>query len=251
MATSYQDDYLKTALRLPRELHAKLMDAARASGRSLNAELIARLEASTQSIESRVYTSFGLEPKEAEDLPWLRQTGGHFAALLQRQQGEVEWMVDQMRHMMHFALTHEMTVTENRLAKAREVRRKLIDAIDRARVSGDRALEAKRATDLADIDAEIGRDETIIERTRATLARMHYTSPFGDPARLPTRAERGLDDPLPAAGVPPQSTGQRAPSQLPSRVEELDQELGSVLDRDGTGDDAGASAPNKPPPSKA
>jgi hypothetical protein len=38
-----QDDYIKTALRLPRGLHALLIDAAEANGRSLNAEIIARL----------------------------------------------------------------------------------------------------------------------------------------------------------------------------------------------------------------
>ncbi|MGJ7533906.1 MULTISPECIES: Arc family DNA-binding protein [unclassified Variovorax] len=44
MATSYQDDYMKTALRLPRDLHAKIQEAATASGKSLNSELIARLQ---------------------------------------------------------------------------------------------------------------------------------------------------------------------------------------------------------------
>lgn len=38
-----QDEYMKTALRLPRDLHAKLMDAAETTGKSLNAEMIARL----------------------------------------------------------------------------------------------------------------------------------------------------------------------------------------------------------------
>lgn len=44
MATSYQDDYVKTALRLPRELHGRLMESGREAGRSLNSELIARLQ---------------------------------------------------------------------------------------------------------------------------------------------------------------------------------------------------------------
>ncbi|MDR8026973.1 Arc family DNA-binding protein [Burkholderia cenocepacia] len=44
MATSLnQDDYLKTALRLPRDLHAKIQEAAQQSGRSMNAEIIERL----------------------------------------------------------------------------------------------------------------------------------------------------------------------------------------------------------------
>jgi len=41
MAT--QDDYIKTALRLPRELHEKLQLAAKEKGRSMNAEIISRL----------------------------------------------------------------------------------------------------------------------------------------------------------------------------------------------------------------
>lgn len=49
MATSYQDDYMKTALRLPRTLHAKIQEAATATGKSLNSELIARLERSFAS----------------------------------------------------------------------------------------------------------------------------------------------------------------------------------------------------------
>lgn len=42
MAT--QDDYIKTALRLPRDLHSRLLHSAEAKGRSLNAELIDRLQ---------------------------------------------------------------------------------------------------------------------------------------------------------------------------------------------------------------
>lgn len=42
MAT--QDDYIKTALRLPRALHAELLASAESKGRSLNAELIANLQ---------------------------------------------------------------------------------------------------------------------------------------------------------------------------------------------------------------
>ena len=45
MATNKpQDDYKKTALRLPPELHERLHEAATASGRSYNAEIVARLE---------------------------------------------------------------------------------------------------------------------------------------------------------------------------------------------------------------
>ena len=53
MATSTpQDDYQKTALRLPRDLHAGLHEAAIESGRSYNAEIVARLQASFDATPS-------------------------------------------------------------------------------------------------------------------------------------------------------------------------------------------------------
>lgn len=53
MATSLnQDDYLKTALRLPRDLHAKIQEAASAAERSMNAEIVARLHQSFSPNES-------------------------------------------------------------------------------------------------------------------------------------------------------------------------------------------------------
>lgn len=39
-----QDDFVKTALRLPRGLHAHIQAAAAAAGRSMNAEIIDRLQ---------------------------------------------------------------------------------------------------------------------------------------------------------------------------------------------------------------
>ncbi len=40
-----QDDYIKTSLRIPRELHTKLVEIAEYNGRTLNAEIIDRLQA--------------------------------------------------------------------------------------------------------------------------------------------------------------------------------------------------------------
>jgi hypothetical protein len=47
MAT--QDDFVKTALRLPRALHADIQSAALAGGRSMNAEIISRLQATVDA----------------------------------------------------------------------------------------------------------------------------------------------------------------------------------------------------------
>lgn len=47
MATNTpQDEFHKTGVRMPKDVHAKLHDAAAASGRSYNAEIVARLQAS-------------------------------------------------------------------------------------------------------------------------------------------------------------------------------------------------------------
>jgi predicted HicB family RNase H-like nuclease len=53
---SRQSDYVKTSLRVPRDLHKKLLAAASDSERSLNAELIERLVASfvRDSVEERL-----------------------------------------------------------------------------------------------------------------------------------------------------------------------------------------------------
>lgn len=42
-----QDDYHKTSVRMPKELHAALTQAAIENGRSLNSEILARLSEST------------------------------------------------------------------------------------------------------------------------------------------------------------------------------------------------------------
>lgn len=44
MAT--QDDYIRTALRVPPELHAKIHESAKQNNRTFNAEIVARLEGS-------------------------------------------------------------------------------------------------------------------------------------------------------------------------------------------------------------
>lgn len=46
MKARTQDDYIRTALRVPPELHARLHEAAKDSGRTFNAEILARLEGS-------------------------------------------------------------------------------------------------------------------------------------------------------------------------------------------------------------
>ncbi|RDU99194.1 Arc family DNA-binding protein [Trinickia dinghuensis] len=46
-----QDDFIKTALRLPRGLHGAIRDAAHGGGKSMNAEIIGRLQDSLRTEE--------------------------------------------------------------------------------------------------------------------------------------------------------------------------------------------------------
>lgn len=45
MATEHQDDYTRTALRLPRDLHKAVHEAARQQDRSFNGQIVALLRA--------------------------------------------------------------------------------------------------------------------------------------------------------------------------------------------------------------
>lgn len=52
MKARTQDDYIRTALRVPPDLHARIHESAKASGRTFNAEIVARLEASFERAKS-------------------------------------------------------------------------------------------------------------------------------------------------------------------------------------------------------
>ena len=51
--TSTQQDYVSTALRLPKDLHGELTEAAKENGRSLNAEMLARLRYKPSEVLSK------------------------------------------------------------------------------------------------------------------------------------------------------------------------------------------------------
>ena len=71
MATNQpQEDFHKTGLRLPKPLHAQLHEAAAASGRSYNAEIVARLQAS-------------FEPSANATAVTLEEIIGAFARMMQ------------------------------------------------------------------------------------------------------------------------------------------------------------------------
>lgn len=63
MAT--QDDFIKTALRLPRGLHATIQASAEGSGKSMNAEIIARLQSNPEAVAA---TTILAKLNELEDV---------------------------------------------------------------------------------------------------------------------------------------------------------------------------------------
>lgn len=63
------EDIQKTALRLPRDLHAKVVDAAAEAGRSMNAEIVYRLEKSFDDGSREQQVFFSRAAPEADDEP--------------------------------------------------------------------------------------------------------------------------------------------------------------------------------------
>lgn len=92
MATNIsQDDFHKTGLRLPRDLHARLHEAAAESGRSYNAEIVARLQSSFQpqtSDADLMEMKHFLESKDTER-ELLRETGRHLQKIITSQETEI------------------------------------------------------------------------------------------------------------------------------------------------------------------
>ena len=72
MAT--QDDYIRTALRVPPDLHAQIHEAAKANTRTFNAEIMARLQASFGSLQGsmRGFEMTG-QMDSTEDAAWTPQ----------------------------------------------------------------------------------------------------------------------------------------------------------------------------------
>lgn len=69
---AHQDDFIKTALRLPRRLHASIREAAQLGGKSMNAEIIGRLQDSLR-VEEVGSVLAQLKSREAELLDANRQ----------------------------------------------------------------------------------------------------------------------------------------------------------------------------------
>lgn len=67
MATlSNQDDFIKTALRLPRNIHAQIQESAEKHGRSMNSEIVSRLENSFNMELDNDLLQYGLSTHREE-----------------------------------------------------------------------------------------------------------------------------------------------------------------------------------------
>lgn len=72
MAT--QDDYIRTALRVPPDLHAQIHGAAKENNRTFNAEIVARLQASFDAPTPAAIVSHTRVQASAHDLALLYET---------------------------------------------------------------------------------------------------------------------------------------------------------------------------------
>lgn len=81
-----QSDFVKTALRLPPDVHAKIHEAASATGRSYNAEIVARLQSTFASHGVMPPMGGGASPKtpvEGVDTPLSKERLAEILAMLE------------------------------------------------------------------------------------------------------------------------------------------------------------------------
>lgn len=100
-----QDDYIRTALRLPPDIHKALHDSADASGKSFNAEIIARLQASFAQDEAAFVAGFNEESERraqsrvAAGAQQVAETMGHAKGTPELEQ-VVQALSEEMRAML-------------------------------------------------------------------------------------------------------------------------------------------------------
>lgn len=135
MAT--QDDYIKTAFRIPRGIHADISAAAQAKGRSLNAELIARLQRSlgsdpevpTKHLEERLvaaHMEIAVLQREISILKSiLRNAAGIVrTALISGRNNKIPesdalWMTEEAKHFSKIASEDQENDTDTSLKQAK------------------------------------------------------------------------------------------------------------------------------------
>lgn len=113
MATNKpQDEFVKTALRLPKELHANLHQAAKANSRSYNSEIIARLEDTfsrqdvlteldiKDRLLSIIHTQTSLEALEDKRRKLLNDPSGDTAEL-EDIEFQIEFLENLMQELKH------------------------------------------------------------------------------------------------------------------------------------------------------
>lgn len=95
--TSDNDDrYQRVNLRIPKDLHIKLMAAAGRRSRSMNAEIVARLEVSFESVEDRLAA---LEEEVFDPKLTLEEVRGSIRLIEKDIENLRSNLYDTMRHM--------------------------------------------------------------------------------------------------------------------------------------------------------
>jgi len=111
-----QDDYIRTALRLPRDLHAQVQASAETKGRSMNAEIISRLQDSFSKDDSRLVIA--LEEQIGTYKYWLEKARGIISmALLRGRQGKIpdadfKWMSEDLNEIARLSKSRSCVPNE-------------------------------------------------------------------------------------------------------------------------------------------
>ncbi|EER61561.1 Arc domain protein DNA binding domain protein [Acidovorax delafieldii 2AN] len=143
MAT--QDDYIRTALRVPPELHARIHQAAKANTRTFNAEIVARLEAS--------FAASVFPARDHEDLNSMldisiAQMDFHMAQNHVAQARD-EFSRARMRYDALVIQEHGYSQIDPRSEAAREMKERRLAALDEAERAQIKLKEAEIALQIA------------------------------------------------------------------------------------------------------
>ncbi len=164
MATNKpQDDYQKQGVRIPKDLHARIHEAAAASGRSYNSELIARLQASfTPGGNGQATFQLHAQGSDGRDPASLGRQLEKLPSDLSTQYG------------LHLYNT-ELKVAQAQMEEAREEFQPLYEKLQRLleKEDGPPGPKARAKEAVSDVQRRIGELENQVVALKQTISNIH------------------------------------------------------------------------------
>lgn len=159
MAT--QDDYIRTALRVPPDLHAQIHNAAKGNNRTFNAEIVARLQ---DSFSGRLNPALPSLAMSAGDLPF------DVNKLLQSMPADLS-----SQYALHLYRS-EQKIAEAQLEEAREKYQRLYSKLQRVLAKADASPgEKARAKEaVSEVNGRIWELENQLVVLGQTIRAIHF-----------------------------------------------------------------------------